>query len=62
LGQLWLIHDPNYKTIIILWNPNQNKIGSSIIINQILKAKNKKKNIQLKQKSKKVIFKQTKIL
>jgi hypothetical protein len=62
LGQLWLIHDPNYKTIIILWNSNQNKIGSSIIINQILKAKNKKKNIQLKQKSKKVIFKQTKIL
>jgi hypothetical protein len=33
----------------IPWNPNRNKIGSSILIN-LLKAKNKKKNQLKKQK------------
>jgi len=34
--------------VITPWNPNQNKIESPIPINQILKAKKEKKNIELK--------------
>jgi hypothetical protein len=30
------------------WNPNQNKIESSISINQILKAENGQKNYSIK--------------
>jgi hypothetical protein len=43
--------------MIISWNPNQNKIGSSILINQIFNAKKK----TLIKRIEKAIFKQTKI-
>jgi hypothetical protein len=32
----------------IQWNPNQNKIESTISINQILKAENERKNYSIK--------------
>jgi len=35
------ILDQGHKSLIIPWNPNQNKLGTLILINQILKAQNK---------------------
>jgi len=43
-GLLWLTHEIRilgYDTVINPWNPNQNKIKSLILINQILKPENK---------------------